>query len=138
MQISENHMMSPFCACVLQQSAATLAGNRGLSEPASQLGSPGISGILAPRGRHVESGCQICTIGHLGWPAMVGIRSDLVEPSLDSRVLMSLLVPWIGVRLAVTLPACCSPRGWSRDGAENSKKGKIWQPGRHRKLDNSS
>ena len=35
MQISENHMMSPFCACVLQQSAATLAGNRGLSEPAS-------------------------------------------------------------------------------------------------------
>ena len=35
MQISENHMMSPFCACVLQQSAATLAGSRGLSEPAS-------------------------------------------------------------------------------------------------------
>ena len=35
MQISENHMMSPFCACVLQQSVATLAGNRGLSEPAS-------------------------------------------------------------------------------------------------------
>ena len=35
MQISENQMMSPFCACVLQQSAATLAGNRGLSEPAS-------------------------------------------------------------------------------------------------------
>ena len=37
MQISENHMMSPFCACVLQQSVATLAGNRGLSEPASDL-----------------------------------------------------------------------------------------------------
>ena len=36
MQISENHMMSPFCACVLQQSAATLAGDRSLSEPASQ------------------------------------------------------------------------------------------------------
>ena len=35
MQISENHKTSPFCACVLQQSAATFAGNRGLSEPAS-------------------------------------------------------------------------------------------------------
>ena len=44
MQISENHIMSSFCACVLQQSAATLAGNRGLSEPASQR-----AAVLSPR-----------------------------------------------------------------------------------------
>ena len=59
MQISENQMMSPFCACVLQQSAATLAGNRGLSEPAStgieeekepRGGSIGGRGIPEPRG----------------------------------------------------------------------------------------
>ena len=37
MQISENHKMSPFFACVLQQSAATLAGNRGLSKTALSL-----------------------------------------------------------------------------------------------------
>ena len=72
-------------------------------------------------------------IGHLGWPAMVGIRGDLVKPSLDSRALISPLVPCIGVWLAVTLAAYCSPRGWSRGGAESSKKGKIWQRGTHRK-----
>ena len=34
MQIFKNHEMSPSCACVLQQSAASLAGNRGLLQPA--------------------------------------------------------------------------------------------------------
>ena len=67
----------------------------------------------------------------------VGSCGDLVKPSLDSRALISPLVPWIGVRLAVMLAACSSSRGWSRVGAENSKKGKFWQHGTHRKLHNS-
>ena len=80
---------------------------------------------------------KIRKIGHLGWPARVGIHGDLVRPSGDSRALGSPLVRCMGLSLAVTLAACCSARRWSRDGAENSKKGKIWQPGTHRKLHNS-
>ena len=72
---------------------------------------------------------KIGKIGHLGWPTRVGICGDLVKRSPDSQALISPLVPCIGVCLAVTLAACCSPRGWSRDGAENSKGCKIWQRG---------
>ena len=60
MQISENHMMSPFCACVLQQSAATLAGNRGHCEPAS-VGSLGVAGLC-------------------GWCDGAGLVSDMCAP----------------------------------------------------------
>ena len=80
---------------------------------------------------------KIGKIGHLGWPARVGFRGGLVKPSLDPRALVSPLVPCIGVRLFVAFAAYCSPRGWSRDGAENSKKGKNWQRGTHRKLHSS-
>ena len=72
-------------------------------------------------------------MGHLEWLTRVGIPGDLFTPSLDSRDLISPLVPCIGVWLAVTVATCCSPRGWSRVGAENSRKGKIWQRGRHPK-----
>ena len=50
-------------------------------------------------------------IGHLGWPTRVGFCCDLVTPSHDSGALISPLVPCIRVRLAVTLAACCYPRG---------------------------
>ena len=103
-----------------------------------QLGFPGIPGILEPRNRHVESGAKIGQIGHLGWLARVDIRGDLVRPTLDSLALISPMVPCIRVWLAVPLAACCSPRGWSRDGAENSKKGKNWQCGTHCRLHKSS
>ena len=69
---------------------------------------------------------------------MVGFRGDLVHQSLDSGGSISPLVACIGVWLAVTLAVCCSPRGWSRLGAENSNKGKPWQRGTHRKLHNCS
>ena len=81
---------------------------------------------------------KIGNIGHLGWPARVGIRNDLVRPSLDPRALPSPLVPCIGVWLAATLAPCCSPRAWSRDRTGNSRKGKVWQRGKHRKLHSSS
>ena len=80
---------------------------------------------------------KIGKIGHLGWPARVDFLGDLVKPSLVPQALLSPLVPCIGVWLALTLAACCSPRGWSRDGAENSKKSEIWQHGTHCKLHNS-
>ena len=76
-------------------------------------------------------------IGHLRWPASVDFRGDLVKPTGDSQALKSPLVLCIGVWLAVTLAAYCSPRGWSRDGAENSKNGKIWEHGTHSNLHNS-
>ena len=44
-------------------------------------------------------------IGRLGRQTRVGFRGDLVEPGLDSRDLISPLVPCIGVWLAVTLAA---------------------------------
>ena len=81
---------------------------------------------------------KIGKIGHIGWPVRVAFRCDPVKPSLDSRALVSPLVPCIGVGLAVMLAACCSLRGWSRDEAENSKKDKPWQRGTHRKLHHSS
>ena len=102
-----------------------------------QLGSCRFPGIVAPRGRHVGSGCRIGKISHVGWLSRVGFRGDPIKPSLDSRACISPLVPCIEVWLAVTLAACCSPRGRFRDGAENSKKIKIWQRGTHRKLHNS-
>ena len=71
---------------------------------------------------------KIGKFANLGWPARVGICGDLVWLTLDSQALIFPLVPCIGVWLPVTLAACCSPRGWSRDRVENSKKGKIWQP----------
>ena len=80
---------------------------------------------------------QVGKISHLELPTRVGFRGDLVKPSFDSRALTSPLVPCIGVWLAVTLAACCSRRGGSSVGAENSKKGKIGQPGTHRMLPNS-
>ena len=76
-------------------------------------------------------------IGHPGLPTRVGFCGDLVKPSLDAGALISPMVPCIRVWLADMFATCCSPRGWSGDGAENSKKRKIWQPGTHRKLHNS-
>ena len=64
-------------------------------------------------------------IGHLGWPARVGLRGDLFKPSLDPRALITPLVPCSGVWLPITLDACCSPRQWSRDWAEMREKGKM-------------
>ena len=55
--------------------------------------------------------CQNGKIGRLGRPARVGNVGDLVAPSLDSRPLISPLVPCPGLWLAVTLAAYCSPRG---------------------------
>ena len=55
--------------------------------------------------------CQNGKIGHLGRPSRVGSPGDLVTPSLDSRPLISPLVPCPGLSLAVTLAAYCSPRG---------------------------
>ena len=103
-----------------------------------QLGSPRFLGIVAARGPHVGSECQnIGKISHLGWPTRVGFCGDIVKPSFDPRAFVSALVPCIGVWLHVMLAAWWSPRGWSRNGAENSKKGKIWQRRRHSKLHNS-
>ena len=55
--------------------------------------------------------CQHGKIGRLGRPARVGNLGDLVAPSLDSRPLISPLVPCRGFWFAVTLAAYCSPRG---------------------------
>ena len=57
--------------------------------------------------------CRNGKIGRLGRPSSLGNLGDLVTPSLDSRPLISPLVPCLGVWLAVTLAAYCSPRGWS-------------------------
>ena len=108
-----------------------------VSKGPMQLSSTRFSGLFAPRGRHVWSGCQNCQIGRLGRQARVGFHGDLIEPSLVSGALISSLPPCIGVWLAVTLAAYCSPRRWSRDGAENSKKCDIGQCRTHRKLHNS-
>ena len=67
----------------------------------------------------------------------VGFRGNLVKPSLDSQALISPLFPCIGVELYISSAACCSLRGWSHDGARNSKKCKIRQRVAHRKLHNS-
>ena len=55
--------------------------------------------------------CQNGKIGRLGRPSRVGNLGDFVAPSLDSRPLISPLVPCPGLSLAVTLAAYCSPRG---------------------------
>ena len=55
--------------------------------------------------------CQNGKIGRLGRPSRVGNLGDLVAPSLDSRPLISPVVPCLGIWLAVTLAAYCSPRG---------------------------
>ena len=55
--------------------------------------------------------CQNGKIGRLGRPSLVGGLGDLVAPSFDSRPLISPLVPCLGIWLAVTLTAYCSPRG---------------------------
>ena len=65
-------------------------------------------------------------------------ESNHIKPSLDSGALIFPLVPCMEVTLAVTLAARCSPRGWSRVRAENSKRREFWQRGTHRKLLNSS
>ena len=87
--------------------------------------------------RHRVATCgqeaKIGKIGRLGRPTRVGLCGDLVLPSLDSWALISPPVPSIGIWLVVRLAAYCSPRGWSRDGAEHSKKYKIGQRGTHRK-----
>ena len=80
---------------------------------------------------------KIGRIGRFGRPTRVDFRADLVEPSLASQVLISPPGPCIKVWPAVTLAACCSSRGWSHDGAENSMKCKIGRRGAHRKLHNS-
>ena len=80
---------------------------------------------------------KIGKMGHLRWPTRVGSHGDLVRPTFHQRASISPLIWCLGVSLAVTLAACCSPRGWSRNGAENSKKGKIWQRGTHCKLHKS-
>ena len=63
--------------------------------------------------------CKKGKIGHLGRPSWVGSLGDLVAPSVDSRPLISPLVPCLGIWLAVTLAAYCSPRGcthgWGRE-----------------------
>ena len=80
---------------------------------------------------------QFGKIGRVGRPARLGLRGDPVKPGPDSRALISPLVPCIGLWLAVTLAAYCSPSRWSHDGAEkNSKKYKIGQSGAHCKLQN--
>ena len=48
-----------------------------------------------------------------GRPSWVENLGDLVALSLDSRPLISPLVPCLGIWLAVTLAAYCSPRAWS-------------------------
>ena len=57
--------------------------------------------------------CQNGKIGRLGQPSWVGNLGYLVAPSLDSQPLIPPLVPCPGIGLAVTLVACCSPRGWT-------------------------
>ena len=49
--------------------------------------------------------CQNGKIGRLGRPSWVGNLGYLVAPSLDSRPLISPLVPCLGIWLAVTLAA---------------------------------
>ena len=55
--------------------------------------------------------CQNGEIGRLLRPSRVGNVGEFVAPSLDSRPLISPLVPCPGLWLAVTLAANCSPRG---------------------------
>ena len=55
--------------------------------------------------------CQNGKIGRRGRPSRVGNLSDLVAPSLDSRSIISPLVPCFRILVAVTLAAYCSPRG---------------------------
>ena len=55
--------------------------------------------------------CQNGRVGRPGRPSRVGNLGDLVTPRLDSRPLISPLVPCLGVWLAVALAAYCSPRG---------------------------
>ena len=55
--------------------------------------------------------CQNGKIGRLGRPSRVGNLDDIDAPSLDSPPLISPLVPFPGLWLAVTLAACCSSRG---------------------------
>ena len=68
-------------------------------------------------------------IGHFVRATRVGFRGDLAELTLNSWDLISPLVPCIGLWLAVTLAACCSPR--------DSKKCKIGQRDAHHKLQTS-
>ena len=75
------------------------------------------------------SNAKLQKLGRLGRPARVGFRGDV----LGARAQFN-LVPCIGVWLTVTLTCCCSRRGWSRDGAENSKTCKVVQCGEHHKL----
>ena len=55
--------------------------------------------------------CQNGEIGRLGRPSRVGNLGNIDAPSLDSRHLISPLVPCPGLSLAVTPAAYCSPRG---------------------------
>ena len=55
--------------------------------------------------------CQNGKIGRLGRPSRVGNLGDIDAPSLDSQPLISPLVPCLGLSLAATRAAYCSPRG---------------------------
>ena len=55
--------------------------------------------------------CQNGKIGRLGRPSRVGILGDIDAPSLESRPLISPVVPCPGLSLAVTPAAYCSPMG---------------------------
>ena len=81
--------------------------------------------------------CQNGKIGRLGRPVRVGILGDLVVPSLDSRPLISPLVPCPGLWFAVPLAAYCSPRDDHTDGAESNMRCKGGDHGSHQKLNNS-
>ena len=73
--------------------------------------------------------CQNGKISRLGRPSWVGSVGDLVAPSLDSRPLISPLVPCLGTWLAVTLAAYCSPRGWSHGWSRKQRavqRGGTW------------
>ena len=63
--------------------------------------------------------------GHLGWPARVSFRGDLIKPSLHPEALISPLVPCIGVWRAATLAACCYLRGWSQRRGRNQQDRQI-------------
>ena len=73
--------------------------------------------------------CQNGKIGRLGRPSRVGSLGDLVVPSLSSRPLTPPLIPCVGIWLAVTLAAYCSPSGWSHGWSTKQRavqRGGTW------------
>ena len=62
----------------------------------------------------IQTGSEIAKMAKSavsGDQSRVGNLGDFVAPSLDSRPLISPLVPCPGLSLAVTRAAYCSPRG---------------------------